>query len=127
MKRRDLILAGGTLLAAGAVPCGALAAGLSRRNDDLRARFAACLGAEFRVTDPTGGESLLRLTALDDETACARTEQFSLVWEGAATGPAAAGTYRLRHPGAGEHLLYLEPGPVTAGQIRLRAQFSLLT
>ncbi len=126
MQRRDLMLAGATLLATGGLPGGALATALCRRNTDLRARFAACLGAEFRVTDPAGREALLRLAALDDETACARTEQFSLVWEGAAAAPA-AGTYRLRHPQAGDHLLYLEPGAVTAGQTRLRAQFSLLT
>ena len=127
MKRRDLILAGGALLAAGGLPPAVLATGLCRRTADLRARFAACLGSEFRVTDAAGRESLLRLTALDEETYCARTEQFSLVWEGAAAGPAAAGTYLLRHPRAGEHLLYLEPGPAAGGQTRLRAQFSLLS
>ena len=117
LKRRAVLAAITSAMAAAIAPVSALANTKQTRRDQL----SELLGHDFRVANPTGEVTSARLKSLDDGPLCPGLEQFSIVFEGDALTD---GTYEVYHHDTGRLQISLmasgEPG---AAQTLKRAYF----
>ena len=127
MQRRDILKAGSGALALSGLLLGRAQA------QQADAPFAwsrqaadALLGQTFWLNHPERRALALVLGAVTvPEQAQPRLDQFSLVFNSAETGIAAA-TYEFEHPTAGRFALHLVPAAPGTRNMQYRADFSLL-
>ncbi|MGZ8216187.1 DUF6916 family protein [Methylomagnum sp.] len=93
-------------------------------------KFAALLGETFAVSSldtKLGYRGRLQLVEAKKVVSSAQTEQFSLVFMGAAGDALAQDTYQMRHPTAGKANIFLQPFCSNGCSNYYQACFNLLS